>query len=83
MMVFSGHDGLVSNGLFSADGKYICSGGEDGTVRLWHPRTGVSKHCFEYTIQNKEGHEAMVTCMDVDHDLLLTGNSTSLTNTAL
>lgn len=73
VQVFAGHDGPVSAGCFSKDGKLVCSGGEDGTVRLWMPKTGQCRHTFE----GHFGHEAMVTSMasSVDGDLLLTGSA--------
>ena len=34
------HDGEVTSLAFSADGKKLATGGDDGYVRLWDPRTG-------------------------------------------
>jgi hypothetical protein len=36
----------VTTGTFTKDGKMICSGGEDGTVRQWNPKTGQCRHVF-------------------------------------
>ncbi len=35
-LINSGHSGTVSDTDFSADGKLIFSGGDDGTVRVWN-----------------------------------------------
>lgn len=58
-------------GCFSNDGKTVCTGGEDGTVRLWAPKTGSCKQVFE----GHTGHAALVTCIasSPDGDLLLSG----------
>ena len=60
-------------GCFSSDGKNVCSGGEDGTVRVWAPKTGACKHSFE----GHFGHAAEVTCIasSPDGDMLLSGNN--------
>lgn len=34
------HSGMVHRAVFSSDGKYLATSGEDGPVRLWEPRTG-------------------------------------------
>ena len=70
--MFAGHDGGVSTGCFSSDGKMVCSGGEDGTVRFWAPKTGACKQVFD----GRLGHDGLVTCMvacPYDPDLLLSG----------
>ncbi len=36
-----GHRNEVNHVQFSGDGKYLVSGGDDGTVRLWNADTGV------------------------------------------
>ena len=40
VQVLAGHDGAVTSGCFSKDGKFVCTGGEDGTIRIWAPKTG-------------------------------------------
>ncbi len=63
----------MSAGCFTRDGKLVCSGGEDGSVRLWMPKTGACRHVFE----GHFGHEAMITsfaCSE-DGDLLLSGSA--------
>lgn len=70
--MFAGHDGGVSCGLFTVDGKNVCSGGEDGTVRIWGPKTGACKHVFS---GSSGGHQAPVTALanSADGELLLSG----------
>ena len=72
IQVFVGHDGAVTNGGFTKDGKFVYTGGEDGTVRIWAPKSGKCKHLFK----DSSGHEALVTSFDSsdDGDLLLSGN---------
>ncbi len=68
LQIFSGHDGPVSCGGFTLDGKFVFTGGEDGTVRVWLPKSGACKHVFEV-------HETMITCCEgsQDGDLIISG----------
>jgi len=51
--ILSGHTGEVTSVDISDDGKYVLSGSEDGTVRLWDFETGSPVKIFK-------GHEAGV-----------------------
>lgn len=46
LQVFVGHESGVSAGGFTPDGKWALSASSDGTLRVWAPRTGASKHVF-------------------------------------
>lgn len=69
--MFAGHDGAVTSGLFTTDGKFVVTGGEDGTVRVWAPKTGQCKHVFE----GHTGHTDSVTSIacSPDGDRILSG----------
>ena len=56
MQVFSGHMGPVLAGLFSADGKTVCTGSDDGTVFVYNPKTGKAIHHFKGTISLHHSH---------------------------
>jgi WD40 repeat protein/serine/threonine protein kinase len=43
---FSGHTSRVSAVSFSADGRFILSGSQDGTLKLWEVATGLCLHTF-------------------------------------
>lgn len=43
MQVFVGHEGGVTAGAFTPDGKWVVSVGQDGTCRVWAPKTGDRK----------------------------------------
>ncbi|KAG7341451.1 WD40 repeat-containing protein [Nitzschia inconspicua] len=48
LQVFVGHEGAVSAGAFSPDGKWALSASADGTLRIWAPKTGLNKHVFRF-----------------------------------
>ena len=47
MQVFAGHAGGVSAGLFTRDGKLVVTAGEDGSVRVWAPKTGACSKVYQ------------------------------------
>mmetsp|Transcript_25402 Transcript_25402/g.45852 ORF Transcript_25402/g.45852 Transcript_25402/m.45852 type:complete len:479 (-) Transcript_25402:94-1530(-) len=47
LQVFVGHESGVTAGSFTPDGRWALSASSDGTIRVWAPRTGVSKHVFQ------------------------------------
>jgi angio-associated migratory cell protein len=59
MQVFAGHEGSVTCGLFTPDGRHVITGGADATVRLWAPKKGVCKHVFS----GHGFHEGPITCL--------------------
>lgn len=63
MQVFSGHQGPVSCGAFSSDGKAVVSGGgeDDCSLRMWNPRTG---ECTT-TVHGHSFHSNPITCLAV------------------
>lgn len=60
---FYGHRGAVNSAVFTDDDRYIISGGDDGTVRVWDAATGGRVHIFEDT-DNPLGP---VTCVAFAH----------------
>lgn len=46
LQVFVGHEGGVTAGAFTPDGKWAVSAGQDGTCRVWNPKKGMSRHVF-------------------------------------
>lgn len=61
---FVGHSGAVSSVCFSPDGRYVLSGSEDASVKLWEIPTG---HC----VRTFEGHTEAVTAVS----MVITENS--------
>lgn len=55
IMDLTGHEGAVRSIIFSPDGKYLLSTGEDHTLRLWDGKTGRFLRIFDkivHTITN-------------------------------
>ncbi|KAL3792554.1 hypothetical protein HJC23_005524 [Cyclotella cryptica] len=63
----------VTAGAFTPDGKWVVSAGQDGTVRVWAPKTGMSKHVFRLVDgggrggmeDEEEGSGGGLTCLAV------------------
>ncbi|XP_063049277.1 angio-associated migratory cell protein-like [Engraulis encrasicolus] len=53
------------------EGKRVCVGYEDGSVRLWDLKQGNALH----VIKGSDGHQGALTCLDVNKDgtLVITG----------
>lgn len=68
--VLSGHMGDVYSVAMTPDGSMVVSGGADGCVRLWDPRTGVC-------IQNLVGHSSPVAgvCISADGRLVFSASA--------
>ncbi|KAL7529038.1 hypothetical protein ACHAWF_002815 [Thalassiosira exigua] len=64
LQVFVGHEGGVVAGGFTPDGRWAVSAGRDGTVRVWAPKTGRSKHVFRLMDDRPRGEEGPgLTCL--------------------
>jgi len=55
LQVFVGHEDAVTCGSFSANGKVALSASADGTLRVWAPKTGKSKHVFRFSSSGGSG----------------------------
>jgi WD40 repeat protein/serine/threonine protein kinase len=53
---FNGHEGLVGAVSLSAEGKYVLSGSNDSTIRVWDAATG---RC----VRTLTGHDRTVNCV--------------------
>ncbi|KAM7521018.1 hypothetical protein LguiB_019980 [Lonicera macranthoides] len=73
--MFSGHGSSVTSGDFTPDGKTICIGSDDATLRIWNPKSGENIHVVSSYPYNTEG----LTCLKIssDSNLALTGSKDS------
>ena len=58
---FDGHSGGVQSVSMSADGKYVLSGSNDGTLKLWEASTGLC-------LRTMEGHRSGVNSVSLSAD---------------
>ena len=70
-----GHSGRVTSVCYSPDGRYVLSGGDDRTVRLWDAETGSE-------IRRFVGHQRPIADVDFSPDgrRLVSGSSEAMAN---
>src|SRR5262249_56405775 len=64
----TGHDGAVTAVAYSPDGRWLVSGGDDRTLRVWDAATGAAAAVHELDTQVK------ALCFAPDGRTLFTGN---------
>lgn len=64
LQVFVGHEGEVTDGCFTKDGKFAVTISTDMTMRIWAPKTGLSRHVFRNQGGNRFA-EAPLLCLDL------------------
>ncbi|KAJ4848273.1 hypothetical protein Tsubulata_040912 [Turnera subulata] len=64
---FYGHTSAVTCGGFTPDGKTICTGSLDGSLRIWNPVSGESVHLVRGNSYHTEG----LTCLAIGSDSTL------------
>lgn len=68
MQSFTGHKGPITSAVFGADGKKLITASEDGTVRIWNPKTGVA----DTVISGHNFHEGAINRLAIHpHNLNL------------
>ena len=72
LRTLAGHEGTVTSVAYSPDGKYVLSGGEDRSLKLWDAASGKEVRTFA-------GHRAAVTSVAFSPDgmFALSGSSDS------
>ncbi|KAK6938204.1 LOW QUALITY PROTEIN: WD40 repeat [Dillenia turbinata] len=61
------HGGSVTCGDFTPDGKTICTGSKDATLRIWNPKTGEAIH----VVQGYPYHMEGLICLTISFDSAL------------
>lgn len=67
------HGCTASCGVVLADGKRMCVGYDDGSVRLWDLKSGTVQH----TLSGNLAHKSTVLCADINplNNLIITGST--------
>uniref|UniRef100_A0A6U2LRQ4 Uncharacterized protein n=1 Tax=Leptocylindrus danicus TaxID=163516 RepID=A0A6U2LRQ4_9STRA len=82
LQVFVGHEGEVNAGCFTVDGKWAVSCGSDATLRVWAPKTGLSRYVFRNGSDVRFSDGAPLLCLDVgggtDQQLAIAGAADGL-----
>lgn len=70
---FQGHGSSAGSGCLMPDGKRVCVGYEDGSVKVWDMKTAT---CLQ-NLNGKDIHSSSVVCIDChpDNNLILTGST--------
>lgn len=79
--VFAGHSGPVTCGRFTPSGKQVVTASQDGSLRLWNPKTAAC----EMVIQGNEYHQGPILSLAChsNNQLMITGSedhSTAVVN---
>ncbi|KQK14814.2 hypothetical protein BRADI_1g18750v3 [Brachypodium distachyon] len=61
---FAGHSSTVTCGDFTPDGKVICSGSDDASLRIWDPKSAQSRH----VVRGHGYHTQGLTCLAITSD---------------
>ncbi|KAK1296995.1 hypothetical protein QJS10_CPB15g01506 [Acorus calamus] len=61
---FFGHGSPVTCGDFTPDGKTICTGSDDVSLRIWSPKSGETIH----VVRGHPYHTEGLTCMAITSD---------------
>ena len=67
--IFSGHDGSITCGGFSPDGKLLLTGGRDESVRVWLPTQAKTQQILSGDLF----HQAPVLCFDLNDSVIVSG----------
>ncbi|CAL5209313.1 unnamed protein product [Lathyrus oleraceus] len=72
LMSFNGHASSVTCGDFTPDGRIICTGSDDATLRIWNPKSGESIH----VVRGHPYHTEGITCLAINSTstIALTGS---------